>query len=350
MGCTADGVAGNHLYSGRALGMTQPGDVIQLHPQLQSQWPYISAHYERVGLEITDEIVWDVERHRLAECPNLDTSVFHFGAPEHAARPNQDWYKAVDYINSKNNFAALAEELGVPIPATHCFTEVAEIGDAAIREMTFPGYLKTAISVGGVGVYRCATERDLRALLGYLRPGAPVQFQTEVSSDCFLNLQYEVKGDGLSRHAATEQVLEGPVHQGNRYPAREEPWDCVEPMAHWLHEKGMRGVFAFDVAVTGEAGHRGYSAIECNPRFNGASYPTAIAKKLGIEHWLARNFKTGYRTLAEIDLSGLEYDRVTGQGVILVNWGTVLVGVLMCLLAGPPELQERLALELHKGL
>ena len=52
MGCTADGVIGNHLYSGRALGMTEPGDVIQLHPELRYQWPFITAHYDRVGLSI----------------------------------------------------------------------------------------------------------------------------------------------------------------------------------------------------------------------------------------------------------------------------------------------------------
>jgi hypothetical protein len=30
--CTAEGVVGNHLYSGRALGLLEPWDMIQLHP------------------------------------------------------------------------------------------------------------------------------------------------------------------------------------------------------------------------------------------------------------------------------------------------------------------------------
>ena len=53
----------------------------------------------------------------------------------------------------------------------------------------------------------------------------------------------------LSALAATEQVLDGCVHQGNRYPVPAPPWPVVEPMAEWLVEQGMQGVFAFDVAV-----------------------------------------------------------------------------------------------------
>ena len=91
-------------------------------------------------------------------------------------------------------------------------------------------------------------------------------------------------------------------------------------------------------------------AIECNPRWNGASYPTKIAHKLGIEHWLARTFPTQYRNLAEIDLSGIEYDPNSGEGVILVNWGPVLVGKLLVLLAGEPVRQQALAQALSQRL
>lgn len=54
MGCTAEGVVGNYLYSGRALGLTEPGDLLQLHPELRSQWSYIRDHYRRVGISHTD--------------------------------------------------------------------------------------------------------------------------------------------------------------------------------------------------------------------------------------------------------------------------------------------------------
>jgi len=59
-------------------------------------------------------------------------------------------------------------------------------------------------------------------------------------------------------------------------------------MAEWLYREGMKGTFAFDVAVTRKGVGTDYLAIECNPRFNGASYPTVIAHKLGLESWVAR--------------------------------------------------------------
>ena len=349
-GCTAGRVVGDHLYSSRALGITEPDDIIQLHPDLKSEWSIICAHYDRIGLSVTDRVIWNVDPHELSDHPERKVSVFYFGATEQEARPNSPWYRVVEHINSKNNFITLAKELGVPVPATRCYADVAEIDETAIRQIAFPCYLKAAVSLSGVDIYRCASQRDLRAARSYFRSGVPVQVQSEISSDYFLNLQYEVKCNGLSHLAVTEQVLEGPVHQGNRYPARSAPWDCVEPMAQWLYEKGIEGVLAFDVAVIDRPGYRNNLAIECNPRFNAASYPTAIAKKLGIGHWLARNFKTEYRTLADIDLAGLEYDPFTGEGIVLVNWGTILVGRLTFLIAGPVQVQERLALELHKGL
>jgi hypothetical protein len=163
-------------------------------------------------------------------------------------------------------------------------------------------------------------------------------------------MQYEASARRVRRLAATEQILEGFVHQGNRFPARREPWEIVEPMAQWLQSEGMRGVFAFDIAVVDHDGRPDYLAIECNPRFNGASYPTAIAAKLGIDSWLARAFTTDHRELSAIDLGGIEYDPVTGEGVVLVNWGPVLVGKILVLLAGKAGTQTRLAQALEERL
>jgi hypothetical protein len=350
MGCTAEGVIGNHLYSGRALGLTKPGDIIQLHPDLEPQWPFIHEHYLRAGLSHTKDLIWHVGHQGLREHRGHAVSVFYFGRCEQEARPDGAWYRAVDFINSKNNFMALADVLYVPVPRTRCFSEAAAICDRHIETFPFPCYLKAAVSVSGVGIYRCADAAELRTAMREFTPRVPVQLQQEVVSDSFLNLQYEVTAAGLRRLAATEQVLDGFVHQGNRHPVAHEPWECVDPMAEWLFTEGIKGVFAFDVAVIeGDKGIE-YQAIECNPRFNGASYPTAVAHKLGVRHWLARSFATRHRSLADLDLIGIEYDARRGDGVVLVNWGPVLVGKLLFLIAGPPHTQERLTLELQKRL
>ena len=58
MHCTAEGVSGNEFYSARALGMTLPDDIIQLSPHLKPEWPAITAHYERIGLTHTRDVIW----------------------------------------------------------------------------------------------------------------------------------------------------------------------------------------------------------------------------------------------------------------------------------------------------
>jgi hypothetical protein len=39
-----------------------------------------------------------------------------------------------------------------------------------------------------------------------------------------------------------------------------------------------------------------------------------------------------------------------GNGVVMVNWGPVRVGKLLCMLVGTPEIQQRLARELQTRL
>jgi len=350
MHCTADGVLGNHLYSGRALGFSNPGDIIQLHPDLEPLWDDIAAHYRRIGLTHAGDVIWHVNRASLGEHIGYQPSVFYFGPNECLYWGDSQWLETVEYINSKNHFMRLAAELGVDVPLTRCFDRVADIGPDIAAETVYPCYLKAAVSVSGVGIYRCQNVQELLAAVQRFDPATPVQIQEEVVTDTFLNLQYEVVGRDLIRLQSSQQILDGTVHQGNRAPADHEPWDVVEPMAQWLKHQGMKGVFAFDVAVVQGAEGLRFPAIECNPRFNGASYPTAIAHKLGISEWTATTFDTRHRDLASIDLSDLEYDPATGEGAIVVNWGTVLVGKLVILMAGSRAYREALQLELQAVL
>ena len=245
---------------------------------------------------------------------------------------------------------ALAEELGEDVPKTICFKNVSAIDAAALQSFVYPCYLKAAISVSGVGIYRCADESELVAALGNFSNYVPVQVQEEVITETFLNMQYRVVNNKLVRLAASEQVLDGFVHQGNRVPASHEPWEAVDAMAHWLKDHGMKGIFAFDVAIVQTDRGLRFPAIECNPRFNGASYPTLIAQKLDIPEWSAVNFSTQHRTLSAIDLDGIEFDMKTGEGAIIVNWGTVLAGKVVILMAGSRDYQDALAVEIMARL
>ncbi|MGW8228949.1 MAG: ATP-grasp domain-containing protein [Gammaproteobacteria bacterium] len=350
MNCTADGVVGNHLYSGRALGLSEPWDIIQLHPDLEPLWQDISVHYQRVGLSHSRNVIWNLDVKHLGMHIGYQPSVFYFGPHECKYWGDHEWLETVEFINSKNNFMALAEELDIDVPRTLCFDNVEAIGSDVIREIFYPCYLKAAVSVSGVGIYRCEDEFEFREALTKFDDEVPVQIQEEVETETFLNMQYSVMGDDVIRLAASEQILNGFVHQGNRVPSSHEPWEAVDAMAYWLRDHGMKGIFAFDVAVVqSEQGLR-FPAIECNPRYNGASYPTLIAQKLGILEWSAITFSTEHRNLTDIDLRDLEFERNTGEGMVIVNWGTVLEGKLVILLAGSPTYQQALAVEIAARL
>jgi len=346
MHCTAEGVAGNDLYSGRALGLTEPEDYIQLHPVLKPLWKHITAHYRRVGLSHSESVIWDLSREQLARHEGYQPSVFYFGPAECKAWNDPHWLEAVEFINSKNNFMALAQELGIDVPQTRCYDSVEQITEMDIISFNMPCYLKAAVSVSGVGIYRCANREALRDAMKQFSRDTPVQMQEEIRTGVFLNMQYRVLDDRLVRLAVSEQILDGCAHQGNRFPSSHEPWEVIEPMALWLKERGIKGIFAFDLAVVATPEGIRYPAVECNPRFNGASYPTVIAQKLDIPEWSAMTFKTRYRKLSDLDIGDLEFDMKTGEGIVIVNWGTLLKGKLVVLLAGSSEHQELLRNEL----
>jgi hypothetical protein len=350
MHCTAEGVVGNDLYSGRALGLSEPEDFIQLHPMLKPLWHDITSHYRRIGLSHSENVIWDLSLKELARHEGYQPSVFYFGPAECRAWNDPEWLDAVEFINSKNNFMALAKILGIEVPQTQCFDSVCEISEMDIISFNMPCYLKAAISVSGVGIYRCANREELRDAIRNFSCDVPVQLQEEIRTDVFLNMQYRVIDDRLVRLAASEQILDGCAHQGNRFPSRHEPWEAIEPMAFWLRERGMKGIFAFDVAALETPDGIRYAAIECNPRFNGASYPTVIAQKLDIPEWSALTFETRHRKLSELDFSDLEFDMKTGEGLVIVNWGTILKGKLVLLMAGSTEYQEALAKEIQYRL
>ena len=350
MTCTAEGVIGNQLYSSRALGLTEPWDMIQLHESLESLWNDISAHYKRIGLSFTENIIWSVSLNHLGSHIGYHPSVFFFGPQEYKYWGDNEWLEIVNFINSKNNFISIAKDLEIDIPQTLCFDSVLDITEDFIGNVVFPCYLKAAISVSGVGIYRCEDIDDFKQALQKFNSKTPVQIQEEIVTETFLNLQYQISNDQVIRLAASEQILDGFVHQGNRVPAKYEPWDAVDSMAYWLKDRGMKGIFAFDVAVVNSENGVRFPAIECNPRFNGASYPTLIAQKLGISEWSAVNFTTKHRHLSEIDLTDIEYDSKTGEGAVIVNWGTVLEGKIVIMMAGSPDYQEALNIELISRL
>ena len=261
MSCTAEGVAGNHLFSGRALGISEPWDIVQLHEDLHPLMNDIAGHYRRIGLSCSRNIIWDLGLKHLGAHISFHPSVFYYGADENQYWGDYDWKRVVSIINSKNNFIRLASHLGIDVPYTMCFDDVSEI-PVCFDDIIYPCYLKAAVSVAGVGIYRCRDQQELEQAMQKFRPKVPVQVQEEVRADSFLNLQYRITNGDCQRLAASEQILDGFAHQGNRVPADHEPWEAVDDMAAWLARNGMKGIFAFDVAVVSTPFGPGYTALQ----------------------------------------------------------------------------------------
>src|SRR3712207_5669057 len=234
MTCTHELVIGNHLYSGRVLGLTEPEDIIQLHPNLRSQWNAITEHYARIGLSHSHNVIWDVSLNVSADYPSYDVSLFYFGNATGTANCNEHWFRQVDsdwfdvvkFMNSKNNFIKLAQELGVSVPKTVCFENKAALprasfADADLAQFPYPCYLKPAISVDGAGISRCENQEQLAQALKTVCEDLPLQIQEEITASTFLNLQYSITANGLQRLAVTEQILNGYAHCGNCYRSEE---------------------------------------------------------------------------------------------------------------------------------
>ncbi|ESA38353.1 atp-grasp fold domain duf201-type [Leptolyngbya sp. Heron Island J] len=353
---THDHAAGTTLFSGRVLALTDPEDKIQITPELASEWAFIVEHYAQVGLSHSHNVIWSCSLDEINRHSEYEPSFYFFGDAVNShyqyrqffAQLNPQWCEVVEFINSKNNFIQLADDLGVAVPKTLRFTNLSAARAAA--DMPFPCYVKPAISDHGAGITRCADQSALDKAFAQLAPEAALQIQAEVQASAFLNLQYRVTADGVQPLLVSEQILEGCVHQGNRYPSQHEPWESIEPLATWLGEHGMQGIFAVDVAVVPTPDGVQYLAIECNPRFNGSSYPTLVAHRMEIPCWSSVTYKTPLRSLQNVDLTDITFDPDQGRGIILINWGTIKVGKISVLLAGTAVEQFALDQELKARL
>jgi len=350
MDCGVTGVRGEYLYSGRALGISTPFDIIQLHPALMQEFQTISGHYDRIGLAYTDQIIWNVDFEEQRNYTQYQASYCHFGPAQHRVLRNENWFQVVEFIQSRNLFIELAGQFGMRTPQTLCFDSSKQIEKDVINGLRFPCFLKAALPLAGAGSHYCASQRELRRRLAYFGTATPIQIQEALNTAGYLNLQYQVTGARLERLAITEKLLSSYQHIGDRYPSVHNAWFSVDVMARWLFSQGMRGIFSFDVAVVTDACGTDYLPIACLPRFNSASYATLVARKLAIPRWQLRSFQTGCRHLADLPLWELEYSPAEQRGIVLINWGTVQAGSLQILIAGTAEQQDSLRMELLRRL
>ncbi len=349
-------------YDGRTLVATNLGDELRLPAELQADYPAAAAHYESIGLEVTKNIVWGGS---LADLVNRDptarrvVSVFLFGEEANAVAPNETRYQAVKRLNNKNEFIRDMQEAGLPTPETITLEKgVTPPQEQPEGDFNGPWFVKGAVAASGQEVIKCDSWSEVLQAASEMTDA--YQVQNGVDADDFLNVQYYIK-DGKAYHVATTgQILEGSVHAGNRHPSEHDPRGVSDKAAQIAATMGAEGLIAFDVAAIKPpkdgSEYDPYSLIECNPRPNGSSYPTATAEKLGVgdREWAAMNIKVAKdlplsEAIQRLQDAGLVFDNGTKTGAVVVNWGTAKDGKLGILFVGTSEQQQQ-QVDLTKSL
>jgi len=329
---------GAEYYSSRVLGATNPGDLVQLHPDLRDEFSAISGHYDRSGLSHATDVVWERGLDGVRRYANHAWNVYYFSHLHNQVREDTAWCLVAEEMNSKNRFVKSCWANNIPVPSTKNFQSV-RAADFRREELEFPAFLKLEVSASGEGVWPVNSRQELLERLVKVPRNCSFQIQQAITAT-FLNVQYTASDGVAYPIVVTEQILKGAAHSGNRYPTKWSPFPFCQPLAQLIAQKGMRGIFAFDVAVLADGSFR---MIECNPRWNGSSYPTRIAQKLGLDTWIAKTIHVGCRRIADLNLE-LEYSATTKQGIVLVKWGTILEGEISFLVTAPTHLEcEELA-------
>lgn len=333
-------------YPGRSLCLTNADDIIQLSPNIHHGWDWITNHYKQIGLSHTNSVIWDDNLDVIKEFRDYRLSTFIFGDAIHEIRPDDRRIKATKAMGSKNEFIRLCSDMGISIPRTLCFQSKSEI--FLCDNFTFPAYLKADNSVSGLGIVYCKTREDMENELKRLDVDASFQIQEEIDAVAFVNLQYNVDDSGaIERIVATDQILNGFSHCGNIFPSRFIPWHITDILAQRLAENGIKDVFGFDVIATKDGE---YFVLECNPRYNGSTYPAITAEKLGIKRWKSKTYSTRFKFLDQIELGELEYNPSKNTGVVIVNWGCINQKKLGVLIAGNQDEQIKIEEKLNNIL
>jgi hypothetical protein len=327
------------LFAVRALPLSRPGDVVQLDPRCKEAYPYFEEHLKQVGLETATDIIWDISPEVANDYPDYELSCFRFNPSLNLVRPNQRRLDATDRFNNKNEFIALCQRNGYRVPRTI----VLEDGQSPpLGDITYPVYVKSAVMASGLNIYRCQNEQELRGCIGKF--AGEYQIQDEVPDvQAFISTHYSAASGRATHHATTGQLLDGFSHVGNTYPVVIDPRAITDPLADQLAGEGLEDFFGFDLAVN----PNGLWLIECNARFNGATYPILVAQRLGIEEWTARKFHTVHQSLRTLDLQRLAFDSRRGHGVVVLMDSFMPVnGEITVLLAGSEAVQEETQIKL----
>lgn len=315
---------GGGLASGRPWCLTHPGDMITMHVSLRAHLPYVGEHYARIGLPVTQQVIWNTDA-PVETPPGMVSSTLCTDDPQSTRGIG---------IGDKNTFIRLCEALGVRTPTTH------SSDDLRYLYPSFPVMYKRADGARGIGIVRCTTPEDVYEAIR--EHGTYYQLQETLPAAAWLTVQCVAAGGTAQHLATTEEILEGYTHVGDTFPTPYDAWSVVAPLATHLARCGVRDVLEFNVAVVPEAGTHVLLPVSCRRGMSSTTYPTLLCKEFGASAWSARTLYTRRRTFDGLDLTDVEYDHTRRCGIVLINWGIIGIGRLDVACYGTPEEQHNL--------
>ena len=335
-------------YATRVLAMTDEKDVVILPESVRPHLRWIQEHYKAIGLPHAGTILfggYDL----VSRLHDHELSVFLFGVDAHRVRPNQRRFEATARHNDKNEFVCnICSQMQIPTPQTFCVREPRPIGQLvdAAHEIGWPLYVKAALSASGLDVFQVSSWEELLVAVGETHI-ANLQLQAALPEGTkFLNVQYCNRDGYPSRGPITRQVLKGFSHNGNIFPAgvdEEAVWRVTDPLAKYAVEEGLEQVWAYDVGYLPDGS---VQVVECNPRANGCTYFSEVARKLNVHAWEARNVKFLPGTFEGCELGDLAFRE--GRGIVIVNWGFVAHQKLGLFIAGTETEREAYCQAFHR--
>lgn len=366
-GKDAKGYIGAKYYLARALPLSKPGDIVVLHPELSDEINHVLQHCERIGLSSSSSFVFAKSLAeavaQIQESIKYKLCVSIFGPQAHAIRPDKDRFDITQVMNRKNKAYGMYKALDIKTPTAICFRNRAHFEESGMTKLPFDitFYKNGGESFGsGIGVRRCDSWEKLLQAISEFPTEQSFQFQEgkqnrDGSRGVSMCSIYDTDEYGRPiRLLSSEQLLVGgTAHSGNIFPSvceSEALWSVTDGLFSEMVFKGYVGHCGFDVLGVDSSGTMEWWLIECNPRWQGSSYPAMLSRLFEVKAWSAKIYKTRFHTLKNLALGELEFNPKTKQGVIIFSFGVILVGKIGLMICGEADYRAWVEKELEKIL
>ena len=174
--------------SGRCLSISGSNDRVVLNPMLKTEYPEIKEHFKRVGLKISENILWQDYNKPLDLLPSDNLSTYCYSPTTFAIDHDKKRLSATSHYLLKSNILKEARHYSIPTPKTTYYKETS----AALSELdsfNYPLYIKPDNSSDGIGIIRCESKETLKQTLNHY-PYKPFLIQEEICADHFLSLHF----------------------------------------------------------------------------------------------------------------------------------------------------------------